>query len=197
MVSLSGDFHAHFAGEVVDDFDADPASQRIAMVEAVSGAISSVSQFTAVERLSRRDMPTSTEAMVRELITYDSRLSSNPGNNAIVNNLNNTLLNGSLSAQAAVQTNDLTQVSLNKDPAVNSHLKYADTDAHGYGLATIDADQMNIELVTITNITNSDPSLSTKKRSTSFIIPHTSSGQSASISQPEFNGQPPFPFDHE
>lgn len=197
VVSLSGDLHAHYAGEVTNDYDDDPSNQQVVLVEAVCGAISSISQFTVVEQLSRRDNPTATESLVRELITYDSTLSTTPGDNRFVNNLNNTLLNGAVAARIAAETNDLDQIDANKDASHNPHLSYADTDVHGYGLATIDSDQMRVELVTIHAINTLDPSAAAKKRVASFIIPHTLQGQTASISSPQFVGAAPFPYDYE
>lgn len=193
VVSLSGDLHAHFAGEVWNDYDTTSARQ-VAMVEAVCSSVSSISQFSAVERLSRRTNPTAAEALVRELITYDSRLSSSPGTDPYVTNLNNTLLNGTVSGQVAAITHDLSQINSSKDPGVNPHLKYADTQAHGYGIATIAQHQMTIEIVTINSINEQTDQAIQKKRTAKFIIPYTEPGQQASISEAEFTGIPAFPF---
>ena len=192
VVSLSGDLHAHFAGEVWNDFD--DSNNQVAMVEAVCGAVSSISQFKAVENLTRIVQPTTLESQIRELITYDSSLSSSPGTNAFVNNLNNSLLNGIKSAQVATATNDLEQIEMNKDEMVNQHLVYADTDAHGYGIATLETAQMTVELITINNVNQQSAIAAQKKRSTKFVIPWTDNGQQASISSPTFTGPPPFPF---
>ncbi len=192
VVSLSGDLHAHFAGEVWSDYDTTSAKQ-VAMIEAVCSSVSSISQFSAIENLSRRADPTPAEALVRELITYDSRLSSSPGTNPYVINFNNTLINGTLSGQVAASTHDSSQINSSKDPSVNTHLKYADTQAHGYGIATIAQHQMTIEIVTIKSINEQTDQATQKKRTAKFIIPYTEPGQQASISEAEFTGIPSFP----
>ena len=166
------------------------------MVEAVCGAVSSIDQFTAVERLSRREQLTANETLVRQMITYDSSLSDNAGGNRHVNNLNNSLLNGARAAQVAVQTNDLDQIQANRDPEHNAHLAYADTQTHGYGIARIKPDQIDIELITLEDI-RQDDAPTAKKRVAHLVIPYAAAGQTPSISEPVFEGAPPFPYAYE
>lgn len=148
MVSLSGDVHAHFAGHVMNDFDA--VNQKTAAVEVVTAAISSQSLFEGVERMSRRANPNELEMEIRSLIAYRDPDDSN----SLIQNLNNTLLNGVNSGLAAAQGKNSEEVSAVKDPKVNPHLLYANTDGHGYGLANISTSDITIKLVTLKTITN-------------------------------------------
>ena len=193
VVSLSGDVHAHFAGIVMDDYDAD-GNVSPSMVEFVCGAISSVSQFVAVERLSRLDGFTETEEKLRSLITYDARLTTSGGSNPLVNNLNNTLLNGVNSGVAAAQSNALDDIASARE-SVNDHLVYADTDAHGFGLVDVGESSISVTLTTLNSI-NIDPAQESPqlKRSATFTIPFTQPGGEPSISPPIISGEPPFPL---
>lgn len=193
IISLSGDVHAHSAGVVMDDYDA-KSDAHPSMVEIVCGSISSVSQFAGVEQLSRRDDFTETERMLRSLITYDARLTSSGGNNPLVNNLNNTLLNGVRSGMVAAQTNSFDDIIAAKDP-VNDHLVYMDTDAHGFGLVEVTESSMTVLLATIDSINNDPARVSPQlKRTATFTIPFTEPGDEPSISPPTIMGDPPFPL---
>lgn len=193
-VSLAGDLHAHYAGEVWSDFDVQKEEKQVAMVEAVCAAISSVSQYSAAERLTRHAEKNNP---LRQLVTYDEAQSSQVGSNSLVKNFNNTLLNGCLAALDTAQHNELSLIEQSKDPQHNAHLVYADGDANGYGLATISEEQIDIELVTIVGINSPTDENAMKKRTARFIIPHVSTTEQASISEPEFTGQAPFPFAQE
>lgn len=190
VVSLSGDFHAHFAGVVYTDYDA--VESQPAMVEFVAAAISSTAQFAGVEQRSRRDDPTETEKAIRRLITYDGRAAISPTDQPFVVNFNNTLLNGVDAGEKAAQSNSASESFALKHPRVNSHLLYADTDAHGFGLARITANDMTVDLVTIAGITQdygeAGPGI---LRCARFSIPLGV----AALTGPDFiAGQPPFPF---
>lgn len=189
VVSLSGDYHAHFAGLVWADYDA--AEPQSVMTEFVCAAVSSISQFTGLEQLSRRDSPDETESVIRRLITYDGRATTDPADDPFVINFNNTLLNGVAAGEKAAQTNSTSEALALKHPRVNSHLKYADTAAHGYGLVRVTAGEITVELVTITGITRdfgeAGPGVLRRAR---FRIPQGT----AAITGPEFvSGTPPFP----
>jgi len=191
IVSLSGDFHAHYAGEVWNDFDVSAEDKQVTMIEAVCGAVSSVSQFSAAERLTRH---AGQESQLRQLVSFDERQSNPAGKNPIVNNFNNTILNGCISGISAAQNNDLDLIKANKDPEHNAHLAYADGDANGYGLATINHNEMIIELVTINSLNSRSDEAIKQKRKAKFVIPYVQSGENATISEPEFEGQMPFPL---
>ncbi len=194
VISLSGDVHAHFAGVVMDDYDT-PSEPRPTVIEVVGCSVSSITQYAAIERLSRRDQYTNTEQLVRNLVTYQARITSVPEENPLVNNLNNTLLNGVLSGLEAARTNSLPDILAAKSPAVNGHLVYADTDAHGFGLFKVNDRAVTVTLFTLDNV-NVDTGLEAPsvKRTVTFTIPHTEAGSNPSISEPAITGEPPFPL---
>lgn len=192
VISLSGDLHAHFAGEVWTDYDDDEQDKKCVMVEAVCTAVSSVSQFSAVEKLIHSVAPSTLESTVKKLVSF--RQIDESGEH-LINNLNNLLLNGVNSALAAEAGQTQQVIVDNKDSNVNPHLKYADTDAHGYGIAHVQSDRVIIDLITIEQINQKSQQASMEKRRARFIIPKTESGQNASISAAEITGTAPFPYE--
>ncbi len=170
VVSLSGDVHAHFAGVVKDDYDSERG--EVVAVEVVTAAISSLSMYSGVEQLSRRERPSALEAAVRSLIVIEE-----PGQPPR-NNLDNTLLNGVAAGLAVAAGAD--PASVTPVPTANPHLRYARTDAHGYGLATVRSDRIDVKLVTVETIV--DNARTDRVREVAeFIIPHRESRQSPVI----------------
>jgi alkaline phosphatase D len=200
VVSFSGDLHAHIAGLVMDDYElfhnADTTQQAVPVVpEVVCAGISSRSQFSAVEQFSRFENPSELEQTVRSLIAYDGRTTAEPTDNILVNNLNNTLLNGVNSGLAAAATNSKADIEQYRDPLVNGHIKYLDTRANGYGLANVTNTDITVRLITIGNV-NEDPANNAPqvKRTTEFTISKTTSSDNLDLTGPAFGGDPPFPF---
>ncbi|HHJ80923.1 MAG TPA: hypothetical protein ENJ65_04745 [Candidatus Tenderia electrophaga] len=193
LISLSGDLHGHFAGTVMDNHDsAELASATVA--ELVCGSISSISMFAAIKQLSYRENPTELEQLLQRLISYETAQST--ANNPVhVNNLNNTLTRGVLASLAAAASQTETTLDTEPDQRPNPHIKYADTDGHGYGLIDVTSDQLRATLVTIDGITLDTGSDSPgKQREASFVIPHVNAGEATSISEAEIIGTPPFPI---
>jgi len=166
VVSLAGDVHAHFAGVVRDDYDS--GDGEVAAVEVVTAAISSLSMYAGVERLSRRERPSALEAAVRRLIVVE------PPGEPPRNNLDNTLLNGVAAGIAVADGADPETVV--QDRSVNGHLRYARTDAHGYGLATVRSDRIDVKLVTMETITDAGrrDRVGAVAR---FVVPHRAQGE--------------------
>ncbi len=196
VVSLSGDLHAHFAGTVMDNFDAEAVDNSATAVfsELVCGSVSSISMFAAIHQLAQRDEPSELERTLQSLISYKGQpdISSDE---VIVNNLNNTLMNGVLAGIDAAQTRAVDGASINAGSTVNSHLKYADTDGHGYGLIDVETNQVIATLVTIDSINIDSGSDSPGiKRLARFVVPHTEAGDTPTISDAVITGTPPFPF---
>ncbi len=173
VVSLSGDVHAHFSGLVMDGYDA--AEPQPAAIEVVTAAISSLSMFDGVEQLSRRQNPNDIEAAVRKLIAYPD--SDDP--RRLVVNLDNTLLNGVNAGLAAAEGGSAAEVAVHDD-SVNPHLRYANTDAHGYGTATVAADAMTVRLVTMETIVDHARRDQVKSVVT-FVIPYQEEGEAPAI----------------
>jgi len=212
VVSFSGDVHAHMAGVVMQDYElfhnVETSHEALpAMAEVVCAGISSRSQFSVVEEFTRIENPNELERSIRSLITYDavdatetmttplsSPQASSPKSTRI-NNLNNTLLNGVQSGLVAARTNANSDIQQLRNPLVNGHLKYIDTDANGYGLATVTGENISVELLSITTVTvDSDISDPEVKRTATFTIPKTDLAGTATISEPRIHGSPPFPF---
>ena len=185
VVSVAGDVHAGFAGTVLDDYDQSLAIATPVVTEVVCPAVSSISQFAGVEALTRIDNPSETERIIRSLVTYDSRDTPIEGNNPFVNNLNTTLLHGVNAALTAARTNSEVEIESAKDPAVNGHLVYADTDGHGYGLFTVSSGKITARLTSVSGI-NIDTGAENPgvAKLVEFSIPLTQSADSASISEP-------------
>ena len=56
---------------------------------------------------------------------------------------------GSASAKVLAETYDIDMVAAMRNETVNPHLRYVDSTANGYGLATFDGDGAKLTLVTI------------------------------------------------
>lgn len=198
VVALSGDVHAHYAGYVFNDYDADPKAQVPVMVELTAAGISSNSVFSFFEEPTRAGAV----AAIRPVVTYHATM--NPGGEErFVENVNVTLLYGTEAALAAAQTqrSDSAAKTAIDDarlnfPDANPHLIYADTNAQGYGIAKITADEIQGTLVTIERPID-DSQAPAIKRTASFTIPKVNAGQPPTITGPVFTGTKPFPFNLE
>ena len=194
VISLSGDLHGHFAGTVMLNHDSTDLNEATTAVlpELVCGSISSISMFAAIKQLSYRENPSELEQLLQKLISYETEQSTT-ANPIHINNLNNTLCNGVLASLASAASQ--TETAPDTDNSPNPHIRYADSDGHGYGLIDVAKDQLKATLVTINGI-NLDTGLDSpgKKREARFTIPHANTGEAASISEAEITGTPPFPL---
>jgi alkaline phosphatase D len=194
VVSVSGDHHAHFAGVVNDDYDA--ATQTPVMVDFTAAGISSNSQWAAVAAVlsSAFEGPLAdVVAPVKNLIVYDATALG--GTDKAVVNLNTLIRYGSKSASVAAETNDLDQVRDARLDSVNPHLRYADSHAFGYGLASVSANEFKATLVSIERSykdlgTESPKSL----RSAAFKVARVDDPTKVSLDDPEITGKKPFPL---
>jgi alkaline phosphatase D len=187
VVTLSGDIHASFAGVIMDDFDA--ASPTPVACELVAAGISSNSLFSFFEAATRGLPPA--QATLRNIITVDATAASGA---AFTENFNLLLLDGTVAAATYAATKDI-QMALAVATPANPHLKYADTNAQGYGYAKITASEIKATIVTINrpiatpNTANPAPGV---KRTASFTIPKNNP---AGMTSPVFTGTKPFPLD--
>jgi alkaline phosphatase D len=181
VVVLSGDIHASFAGIIMDDFDA--ATPAPVACELVAAGISSNSLFSFFESATRGAPPA-----LRGLITVDA----SPAGAKFTENFNLLLLEGTIAAGAFAQ--NLAVIPQTFDPTTNPHLKYADSNAQGYGYAQVTADAIKATIVTI-NRPIATPSSATPspgiKRTASFTIPKDNP---AGMAGPVFTGTKPFPL---
>lgn len=194
VISVSGDHHAHFAGVVNDDYDAD--QQTPVLVDFTAAGISSNSQWAAVAAVLNSAFTgplADVVAPVKKLITYDA--TELGGSDKAVVNLNTLILYGSKSASVAAETNDLDQVRAARLDTVNPHLRYVDSHAFGYGLAAVSADEFKATLVAIErsykDLGTESPKL---LRSAAFKVARVDDPTKVSLDPPEITGKKPFPL---
>lgn len=182
VVVLSGDIHASFAGIIMDNFDA-PTPAPVAC-ELVAAGISSNSLFSFFENATRGAPPS-----LRGIITVDA---TSAGGAKFTENFNLLLLEGTIAAGAFAQ--NLAVIPSVFDPTTNPHLKYADTNAQGYGYAQVTADAIKATIVTINRPITTPGAASPSpgiKRTASFTIPKDNP---AGMTGPAFTGTKPFPI---
>lgn len=182
VVAIVGDIHAHFAGIVMDDYDA--AKPAPAAVELCAAGISSNSLFSFYEAATR-----SQPEAVRNLVVYDARPLG--GDTGFRNNLNVYLLYGGDASIAAYQSDSIAEIEQARDAAVNPHLRYVDSDAQGYGILTLDGTQLVAELVTVNRPIDATavdaPGILRRAR---FVLP----AGSTDLPEPTITGAKPFPL---
>ena len=193
VVSLSGDHHAHFVGLVHDDHDAE--EQTPVMADFAAAGISSSSQFSSIANAIEGAVPpelASVIAPVLQLIVYDSTALG--GEQKAVVNLNTLIRYGSDAATTAATTHDLDMVEAARRD-VNPHLRYADSAANGYGLATFDKNACKITLVTIERPLEDvgDEGIGVRCRA-SFTLPRVDAGKVPTLEEPTLTGTKPFPL---
>jgi alkaline phosphatase D len=184
LLVLTGDIHAHYACVVMDDFDA--ATPAAVATELCTAGISSNSQFSFFESATR---PASIPPGLRALITVDATSKGGPKYQP---NMNMLLLHGSNAAAVYGQTLDIPTAIASADPTINPWLKYADSDAQGYGYVKVSATGATGTLVTINRPTamasDAGPGV---LRTATFTIP---AGNPGGMSAPTMTGTKPFPM---
>jgi alkaline phosphatase D len=181
-IVITGDIHAHFAGVVMDDYDA--ATPNPVGVELCSAGVSSNSMFSFFESATR-----AVPAGLRGLIVVDA---TDMGGSKFTPNMNLLVLHGSDAAATFDTSHDLAQAQAQYDPAINPHLKYADANAQGYGYLKVTATGCTATLTTI-NRPTATPSAAGPGvlRTATFTIPIDDPG---AMSAPVMTGTKPFPM---
>ncbi len=189
VVSIAGDLHAAFAGKVFNDYDEMENRLDFSIPEFVCSSVSSISQFLALDRLSIRENPDDTEKLLRQLIVYEDKATAET-----ICNFNTTLLRGAATAIQAAQTADKTAVLPVTTSAMNPHLRYADTNTHGYALFSVGEESFTAEMVSVDNI-QIDPREQPPKvlRRAGFELAAQDSPADVALNGPVFNGTPPYP----
>jgi alkaline phosphatase D len=199
VVSLSGDHHAHYAGLVYDDYDAEVPTP--VMTDFATAGIASNSQWSLVAAAlsgAAQSFGSLADLLVpvQQIITYDATALG--GSTKAVVNLNTLLLYGSQAAIKAAQTNDIAQAQAARDPKVNPHLRYADAHAFGYGLVQVTGTALTTQLVSIQRtFSETDPANTTPQArgTATFRVPNAKDFSELTAIQPEFTGPKPFPLD--
>jgi alkaline phosphatase D len=136
VVVLTGDIHAAFAGQVMDNFES--ATPTPVAVEFVGPGVASNSLFSAFYAA------TVSNAQLNALIAADS---TSVGGSKFTENFNLLLLHGTLSAGAYAQNHAVVPQTF--DPTANPHLRYADTNSQGYAYIKVGAAKAQASIVTI------------------------------------------------
>jgi alkaline phosphatase D len=136
VVVLTGDIHAAFAGQIMDNFEA--AAPTPVAVELVGPGIASNSL------LSFYFAATTSNAQLNALIAVDATAK---GFARFTENFNLLLLGDTVAA--ATFANPLSPAPPNVNHVANPHLKYADTNSQGYGYIKVGEQKVEAQIITI------------------------------------------------
>ncbi len=183
VVSCAGDYHMHGAAILTDDPDAD--EPRGAALEFATSGISSLSMFSGAEQITRKPGDP-----FRPMVVIDGP------DGEIIENFNLLLMSGARAALARNMTGSDTLSGWLADETANPYLKYMDTNANGYILLTLTADEISAQITTVENANTSQTSSDAAKvlRRATMRAPRWAGGTAPTLSGPEFQGTPPFPF---
>jgi alkaline phosphatase D len=182
VVSLTADHHMHFSALLWTDYDgpAQPVGAEFGVT-----ALSSVSGFRGFLAVSRRDPE------LRALTTFDD-----PRFGPRVEVLNLTFVDGAAAARALTSGSEIDVVLRLADPDHNRHLRYVDSNANGYGLASVDGERLRVDLVTVpAPLEDAGSEGSPIVRHARFELPSATEVGAAQLAGPRFEGRPPFPWD--
>jgi alkaline phosphatase D len=179
VLVITGDWHAHFAATLMDNYDA--ASPMPVGVEFIAAGITSNSLFSFFEFATRAFNGTT----LRDVITFDG---SSAGLGNFVENMNVLCMHGATAALNFKDTKNLATALGMSDATQNPHLKYADTNAQGYGTLTITSTQTTARLVTVERPVAGTGAV---KRVAAFTVPKDNP---AGMTGPTFTGTKPVPY---
>ncbi len=181
LVTCAGDYHMHMAGVLIDDPQAEVSSA--VAVEFACAGISSESVFSGAFRAS------ASSSVFHSIVTYQS-------GDETVENFNLALLGGVNAAIVRSWTGSswLSDILWNENTSPG--LKYADTNANGYGILCVNAGRIEAHLVTTENPeVDPGPKGSAILRKAKFTLRSWAPGQSPELVGPVFQGTPAFPFE--
>lgn len=180
VISCAGDYHTHAAGRLPLDPDAETLSY--AAVEFATTGISSGSMFGGAERASR------TSGFFRRMVLIDD------GAEGVRENFNNTVVNGLRAGVLTNYTNSPAVGAMFRNERASPGLAYLDANSHGYGVALVSADRMQVELVNVGDVSrDAGPDGSPVLRRTRFEVAAWGPDAEPQLSEPTFEGTPPFP----
>ena len=181
LVSLSGDHHMHGAG-TVQRSTTDPAAPAACVDFTVAG-ISSSALFTELYQVARREHPDF------QHIVYSEQ------DGMVTPVWNMSMLQGVFAAYTYSRTGLTTLAGWLGPNRANPGLKYVDTTANGYGLATFSAEQLQVRLVTMEDCRMPFEQAPAIRHVASFTLAHWRPGAQPRLQGPEFEGAAPFPFE--
>lgn len=179
-ISCSGDYHTHAAGRLAPNLDDD--SPDFVAVDFATTSISSGNLFNGAERGTPEGDP------FRQFVAYES-------GGKLVENFNNTVVNGMLSGLSAAYTGSSFLAGLLASDKASPGLDYLDGNAHGFGLATIDSDGATVSLVNVGPVLQEPgPEGQPVLRRAAFHVPKWTPESQPTLEDLTFSGTPPFPF---
>jgi alkaline phosphatase D len=181
VVSLSGDHHMHGAG-TVSRSTTEAGAHPVAVDFTVAG-ISSSPVFD--------DLAAAARARHREfaLLVYRD---TDTGRVPV---WNMSMLHGVLAAYLYTKTGLDSIADWMGPNQANPGLRYVDTTANGFGLASLDANELQVQLVTMQDCLQDFVQAPAIHHVARFRLPRWRAGDSPQLEGPEFDGSPPFPFD--
>ena len=180
LVSLSGDHHMQGAGTIRQSTTAADAP-AVAVDFNVAG-ISSSPLFEDLIAVAKEDHTGFGPLVYRE--TED-------GTEPV---WNVSMLSGVLAAFAYGKTGSDTLTDWLGPNSANPGLQYVDTTANGYGLASFDADEMQVQLITMEDCQVPFIEPPGIRHIAKFHLPHWSAGEPPVLDGPDFERAAPFPF---
>lgn len=180
VVSLSGDHHMHGAGTVqrsTTDAQAKPVAVDFTVAAASSSPI-----FEDLVAAAQSDHPDFATLVFREA---GSRLEPT---------WNITMLQGVLAAYAYAKTGSQAAADWLGPNNANPGLRFVDTTINGYGLASVDSEEMQVQLVAMQDCRAAFEQPPAIAYSARFRLPLWRAGEAPQLAGPEFDGDPPFPF---
>jgi alkaline phosphatase D len=180
VVTCAGDHHMHLAGLLLDDLHAESASP--VAVEFATAGISSGSLFGSAVRASKDN------SVFHSIVTYES-------GEETVENMNLALVGGVNTALVRAWTGSSWLSDLFWNERTNPGVRYADTNANGYGLLNVNAGRVEANLVTVANPEKDHgASGAPVLRKARFTLRAWTPGQKPELTGPVFSGTPAFPF---
>ena len=180
VVSLSGDHHMHGAG-TVSHSASDPKAAPVCVDFTVAG-ISSSSLFEELALIAERGHPDF------QPIVYSQ---SSDGLTPV---WNMSMLDGVLAAYTYTKSGMETLARWLGPNKSNPGLKYVDTAANGYGLASFDAGELRVRMVTMEDSRSDFTGAPAVRHIAHFTLPKWQPGEQPELLGPEFDGGAPFPF---
>ncbi len=182
VVSCAGDYHAHIVGRLPVDPDAEALS--FSAVEFATTGISSGAMFAGAYRGSKSN------AFFHRMVAIEE-------DGKVLENFNNTLVNGVRAGMIANYTGSARVGMMFRNERASPGLSFIDSNAHGFGIATLSEDDMQVELVNVGDVTsNMGPEGAPVLRRSRFKVKSWKGGEEPVLEGPTFEGEPSFPHSH-
>ena len=181
MVSLSGDHHMHGAGTIRRSTTA--ADALPVAVDFTVAGISSSPIFEDLVAAARKD-----HSGFGELVYNESDTGLEPV-------WNMSMLHGVFAALTYAKTGLDTVSDWLGPNAANPGLQYVDTTANGYGLASFDADELQVRLITMDDCRPDFENPPGIRHIANFRLPRWRAAGTPKLEGPTFTRGAPFPFE--